>query len=141
MDIDVTAELGEDRKPDVFGADDEVVVLIVGVDGAFDEAVGGGVEEGYFGGGEVGFVGGLEDSFAFEGFLKQDAARRESTVVIGLKGGWMQPVPIRFAEWGADLIVMPVMVLGTCVAMMAFVIKFVDERLRVGFLGPNFRQT
>ena len=68
MDTDVTAELGEDGEPDVFGADDEVVVLVVGVDGAFDEAVGGGVEGSCFGGGEVGFVGGGEDSFAFEGF-------------------------------------------------------------------------
>ena len=50
-------------------------------------------------------------------------------------------MPIKFTKWGADLIVMPVMALGTCVAMMAFVIKFVDERLRVGFLGPDFRQT
>ena len=39
-------------------------------------------------------------------------------------------MPIRFAEWGADLIVMPVRALGTCVAMMAFVIKWVDEGLR-----------
>ena len=42
----------------------------------------------------------------------------------------MEPVPIEFAEWGADLIEMPMRVLGTCVAMMAFVIKMVDERLR-----------
>lgn len=67
MGIDVTAELGEDGKPDVFGAEDEVVVLVVGVDGGFDEAVGGGVEEGCFEGGEIAGVGGVEDSFAFEG--------------------------------------------------------------------------
>ena len=69
MGVDVAAELGEDRKPDVFRADDEAVVLVVGVDGAFDEAVGGGVEGGCFGGGEVGYVGGLENSLAFEGFF------------------------------------------------------------------------
>ena len=66
MGIDVTAELGKDGKPDVFGAEDEVVVLVIGVDGGFYEAVGGGVEGGCFGGGEVGSVGGVEDSFAFE---------------------------------------------------------------------------
>ena len=71
MGIDVTAELGEDGEPDVFGAEDEVVVLVVGVDGGFDEAAGGGgVEGGCFGGGEVGSVGGVEDSFAFEGFFE-----------------------------------------------------------------------
>ena len=47
-------------------------------------------------------------------------------------------MPVRFAEWGADLIVMPLMVLGTCVAMMAFVFEMVDERLRVGVLGRGF---
>ena len=70
MGIDVTAELDEDGKPDVFGAEDEVVVLVVGVDGRFDEAVGGGVEGVGFGGGEVGGVGGVEDNFAFEGFCE-----------------------------------------------------------------------
>lgn len=39
-------------------------------------------------------------------------------------------MPIEFAERGADLIVVSVMGLGTCVAMMAFVLKIVDERLR-----------
>ena len=39
-------------------------------------------------------------------------------------------MPIELAEWGADLIVMPVMALGTCVDIMAFVIKIVDEGLR-----------
>lgn len=87
--IDIAAELGEDGKPDVFGADNEVVVLIVGVDGAFDEAVGGAVEGGCFGGGEVRYVGGLENNFAFErDVLKQDAAR-DSMVVIGLKNVWV----------------------------------------------------
>ena len=49
-------------------------------------------------------------------------------------------MPVRFAEWGADLIEMPVMGLGACVDMMAFVLEFVDERLRVGVLGWGFRQ-
>ena len=66
MGIAVTAELGEDGKSDVFGADDEVVVLVAGLDGAFEKAVGGGVEGSCFGGGEVGYVGGLENSFVFE---------------------------------------------------------------------------
>ena len=70
MGIDVTAELGEDSKLDVFGAEDEVVVLVVGVDGDFDEAVGGGVEGACFGGGKIGGVGGVEDSFTFEGFFR-----------------------------------------------------------------------
>ena len=44
MGIDVTDELGENRKSDVSGAEYEVLVLVVGVDGA----VGGGVEEDLF---------------------------------------------------------------------------------------------
>ena len=53
-------------------------------------------------------------------------------------------MPIEFAEWGADLIGMPVMVLGTCVAMIAFVLEIVDERLRrvTGrIFGSGFRKT
>jgi len=40
--VDVGAELGEDGEPDVFGADDEVVVLVVGFDAGVEEAVFGG---------------------------------------------------------------------------------------------------
>ena len=52
-------------------------------------------------------------------------------------------MPIRFAEWGADLIVMPMMVLGTCVALMAFFLGPVNERLRrvTGrILGLGFKE-
>ena len=87
MDIDVTAELGEDGKPDVVGADDEVVVLVIGVYGGFDAAVGGGVEGGCFRGGEVGGVGGVEDSFAFERF---------SEAGCGEEGGYGL---VRFEGW------------------------------------------
>ena len=91
MDLDVTAELGEHRKPDVFGADDEVVVLIVGVDRAFDEAVGGGVEEGCYRGGEVGHVGGLQNNFAFEGFLEAGCGegRVDGLIIINSNDIWV----------------------------------------------------
>ena len=87
MGIDVTAELDEDGKPDVVGADDEAVVLVVGVDGGFDEAVGGGVEGSCFGGGEIRGVGGVEDSFAFEGFFEAGC---------GEEGGYGR---VRFEGW------------------------------------------
>lgn len=46
--IDVEAELREDREPDVFAAEGEMVVFAVCVSGRVNEAVGG-AEDGVFG--------------------------------------------------------------------------------------------
>lgn len=48
MGVDVEIYLGEDGKPNVFWAEDEVVVGAVGLDGGPDEAVGGGGDVGLF---------------------------------------------------------------------------------------------
>ena len=42
--VDVEVQLGKDGEPDIFRADLQVVVLVVGLDGTIDEAIGRGVD-------------------------------------------------------------------------------------------------
>ena len=53
--VDVDGELAEDGEPDVFGSDLQVVMEVVGSDGAVDEAVSGRLDE------DVVVAGGLEN--------------------------------------------------------------------------------
>lgn len=60
--VDVEVELGEDGEPDIFWAENEVVVGAVGLDGGPDEAIGGGGDVVLFEK-EI-WEGRLDDSFA-----------------------------------------------------------------------------
>jgi len=56
--VDVEADLREDGEPNVFGANTEVVMLVIGHDGGVDEAVGGGMYAVEGGSGHSGLAGG-----------------------------------------------------------------------------------
>ncbi len=49
MGIYIAAELSQDGEPHIFRTDDEVMMLVVGLDGALDEAIGGSIESGMCG--------------------------------------------------------------------------------------------